>query len=67
MTKLEHKTVQYGRGHPRGDHCGVCLYWQPPHCQKVKDPMPYGAAGWCNLFKRLPAHQAGAHTLGGSR
>lgn len=50
--KSTHKEVEYGKGHASGDHCGVCRYWSAPHCDLVKDPMQYGAMGWCKKFTR---------------
>lgn len=52
MKKRDHQSVQYGRGHPHGDHCGICRFWiGGGHCAKVKDPMTFGVNGWCNLYK----------------
>ena len=54
QTKKSHLATKYGRGHQKGEHCGACIQWDPPHCKKVVDPMPYQALGWCNLFERKP-------------
>lgn len=61
MAKLKHSDVQYGKGHPQGDHCGACRYWDDPHCLKVKDPMTFGSLGWCNRFMRKNRPASAAH------
>jgi hypothetical protein len=55
MAKLAHKAVDYGPGHPRGDHCAVCTHFEPtgPHCTIVADPIK--PLDWCNRFARRKA------------
>jgi hypothetical protein len=51
MAKLAHKAVQYGPGHPRGDHCAVCRHFEATqHCDIVADPIQ--PLGWCNRFAK---------------
>lgn len=53
--KKNKKEVDYGPGHPRGDHCGICTHFIPPasrankgSCMKVSGTIR--AADWCKLF-----------------
>lgn len=55
--KLSHKAVEYGPGHPKGDHCAVCKHFiaNGPHCSIVADPIK--PMGWCSRFKTDRAQQ----------
>lgn len=55
--KVEKSSVKYSRGNAMGDHCSLCVHFQPPHaCERVRGHITAGA--WCRLFKRKPVRRA---------
>lgn len=50
--KLSHATAKYGRGDPKGEHCGNCEHYFAPgnQCHVVADPMTYRGLGWSRLW-----------------
>lgn len=51
MAKVSKESVNYGPGHARGDHCGVCAHFEAPHaCEIVAGEID--ASMWCERFKR---------------
>ena len=48
--KVSKASVDYGPGKPRGDHCGICRYYQRGGtCEKVEGAID--RMGWCRLFE----------------
>lgn len=43
--------ADYGPGKPKGDHCGICRHFTPPHdCSVVEGEV--SASMWCKYFSR---------------
>jgi hypothetical protein len=53
VTKVSKASVDYGPGHPNGDHCGVCRHFEveaPEHCEIVEGRIL--ASMWCKRFAK---------------
>lgn len=48
--KRSKPSVDYSRGHPTGDHCGVCEHYAAHRCELVAGEID--PAFWCKLFER---------------
>ena len=54
--KVSKASVDYGPGHPKGDHCAVCRHFEKPHgCEVVEGPV--SPMGWCKRFTQMRRSQ----------
>ena len=52
VVKKAKAEVDYSPGRAKGDHCGICVHFQPRtrSCEKVAGIITSGM--WCRLFER---------------